>query len=257
MVEVRKAMSRTIDRDTIDEILYEGAKIANIYPFPLYPNLVTFSELPEMKALVDKYQPRKFDLDESATLMTGAGFTKNADGLWEKGGATINCTINGFEGIHSDIVPVLVEMLKNGGFDANVNFGTDAYQNMADGKPGMYMFGHGASTVDPAAAIDLYNSRYSSPVGTTAGGNHFSRYANPEYDKLADAMGPLGSDDPEFTKLAVQCMEIYWRDVIDIPIIQWLHRIPYNQTYWVNWPTEANRGSWVQWRLLGLTPVCW
>ncbi|HMN63086.1 MAG TPA: hypothetical protein PJ988_22150, partial [Anaerolinea sp.] len=142
-----------------------------------------------------------------------------------------------------------------------VNFGTDAYQNMADGKAGLYMFGHGASTVDPQAAIDLYNSRYSAPSGTTAGGNHFSRYSNPEYDKLADAMGPLASDDPEFTKLAVQCMEIYWRDVIDIPIIQWLHRIPYNQTYWVNWPTEANLGPgcngafWAHTGLLVLTQL--
>ena len=58
---------------------------------------------------------------------------------------------HGFEGIHSDIVPVLVEMLRAGGFDASINFGTDAYTNMADGKPGLYMFGHGASTVDPYA----------------------------------------------------------------------------------------------------------
>jgi hypothetical protein len=35
-------------------------------------------------------------------------------------------------------------------------------------------------------------------------------------------------------------MEVYWRDVIDIPIVQWLHRIPYNQTYWTNWPTQDN-----------------
>ena len=66
--------------------------------------------------------------------MTEAGFTKNADGLWAKDGKTVDATIHGFEGIHSDIVPILVEMLRQGGFDANVNFGTDAYQNMADGK---------------------------------------------------------------------------------------------------------------------------
>jgi ABC-type transport system substrate-binding protein len=239
-VNVRKAMSLSINRDQLDEIIYEGAQISTIFPFPLYPNLVTFSELPEIQALIEQYQPRKFDLDESASLMEEAGFTKNADDLWVKNDQTVNCTINGFEGIHSDIVPVLVEMLRNGGFDANVNFGTDAYQNMADGKPGMYMFGHGASLVDPQAALDLYNSRYSSPVGTTAGGNHFSRYSNPEYDAIVDAMAPLASDDPKFTELAVQAMEIYWRDVIDIPVIQWLHRIPYNQTYWTNWPTEAN-----------------
>jgi ABC-type transport system substrate-binding protein len=160
--------------------------------------------------------------------------------MWAKNGTTIPAVIDGFEGIHGDIVPILVEMLRKGGFDASVNFGTDAYQNMADGKAGLYMFGHGASLVDPYAAFELYNSRFSSPIGTSAGGNHFSRYQNPEYDKLNDAMAPLASDDPKFTDLAVQCLEIYWRDVIDIPVIQWLHRIPYNQTFWTNYPTEAN-----------------
>ena len=239
-VNVRKAMSLSIDRDKIDEIIYEGAKVSSIYPFPLYPNLVKFTELPAVKDLITKYDPRKFDLAQSETLMKGAGFTKNSDGLWAKDGTTIPCAIQAFEGIHSDIVPVLVEMLRKGGFDASVNFGTDAYQNMADGKPGLYMFGHGASLIDPYAAFELYNSKFSSPIGSTAGGNHFSRYQNPEFDKLNDAMAPLASDDPKFTDLAVKCLEIYWRDVIDIPVIQWLHRIPYNQTYWTNWPTEAN-----------------
>jgi peptide/nickel transport system substrate-binding protein len=237
---VRRAMSLSIDRDKIDELLYEGAKISTIYPFPLYPNLVKFTELPEVQALIDKYQPRKFDLAESEQLMTAAGFTKNGDGLWEKDGATIDCTVDGFEGIHSDIVPILVEMLKTAGFDASVNFGTDAQQNMSDGKPGLYMYGHGASLVDPYAAFELYNGKFSAPINTTSGGNHLSRYNNPDFNKLNDAMAPLASDDPEFTKDAVGCMEIYWKDQIDIPIIQWLHRIPYNQTYWTNYPTEAN-----------------
>jgi ABC-type transport system substrate-binding protein len=237
---VRKAMSRAIDRDLINTMLYEGAQISSIYPFPLYPNLVKFTDLPDVQALITKYEPRKFDLTESASLMTDAGFTKNADGLWEKGGATVNATINGFEGIHSDIVPILVEMLKKAGFDASVNFGTDAQQNMADGKPGLYMYGHGASLIDPYAAFELYNGRFSAPIGTTSGGNHLSRYNNPDYNKINDAMAPLASDDPQFTALAVQCLEFYWREVLDVPIIQWLHRIPYNQTYWTNYPTEAN-----------------
>jgi ABC-type transport system substrate-binding protein len=239
---VRRAMSLVIDRNKLNDMVYEGAKVSTIYPFPLYPNLVKFTELPAMKALVDKYLPAKFDPAESTKLMTEAGFAKNSAGLWAKGTQTVNATIQGFEGIHSDIVPILVEMLRQGGFDANVNFGTDAYNNMADGKPGLYMFGHGASLIDPAATLDLYNGRYSAAIGTTAGSNRFSRYKNPEYDKIVDAMAPLSSDDPKFTDLAIKAMEIYWRDVLDIPIIQWLHRIPYNQTYWTNWPTEANLG---------------
>ncbi len=240
--KVRRAMSLVIDRNKLNDMVYEGAKVSTIYPFPLYPNLVRFAELPAVKAAADKNTPGKFDPTESAKLMTEAGFAKNSAGLWAKGGQTVNATIHGFEGIHSDIVPILVEMLRQGGFDASVNFGTDAYNNMADGKPGLYMFGHGASLIDPHATLDLYNGKYSAAVGTTAGSNRFSRYSNPEYDKLVDAMAPLASDDPKFLDLGAQAMDIYWRDVIDIPVIQWLHRIPYNQTYWTNWPTEANLG---------------
>jgi peptide/nickel transport system substrate-binding protein len=238
--KVRRAMSLVINRELINEIVYEGAPIATIYPFPLYPGLEAFVNSDAVKALEEQYQPGLYDPDQSATLMQEAGFTMNGDGLWEKDGATINAVIQGFEGIHSDIVPILVEMLRNGGFDADVNFGTDAYQNMADGKPGLYMFGHGASLKDPYAALELYHSKYAASIGTTAGNNRFSRYNNPEYDAILDEMAPLGSDDPRFMELAAQALEIYWRDQIDIPIIQWLHRIPYNQTYWTNWPTEDN-----------------
>ena len=237
---VRRAMSLAVDRTLIDEVLYDGVQISTIYPFPLYPGLQAFADSPAVKALEEQYQPRKFDLAESESLMAAAGFTKNGDELWEKDGATVNMVINGFPGIHGDIVPVLIEMLRAAGFDADVNFGTDAYQNMADGKPGAYMFGHGASLKDPYAALELFHSRYSASVGTTAGNNRFSRYINPEYDTLLDTMAPLDSTDPMFQENAAKALGIYWRDQIDIPIIQWLHRIPYNQTYWTNWPTTDN-----------------
>ena len=172
--------------------------------------------------------------------MQDAGYTLNGDKLWEKDGKTVSAVLNAFEGIHSDIAPVLVEMLRKGGFDASVNFGNDAMQNMLDGKAGLYMWGHGASMRDPYAALELFHGKYSASIGTTAGSNRWSRYSNPAYDKLIDAMAPLASDDPKFLSLAAQALGIYWRDTIDIPIIQWLHRIPYNQTYWTNWPTKDN-----------------
>ncbi len=237
---VRRAASLLINRELIDEIIYEGASISSIYPFPLYPGLVEFVESPEVKALREKYEPGKYDPDESARLMEEAGFTMNSDGFWEKDGETINASIAGFEGIHSDIVPVLVEMLRAGGFEASINFGADALQQMADGAPGFYMFGHGGSLKDPYTTLEMYHSKFSAPEGTSTAIGRFSRYENPEYDAILDEMAPLSSDDPRFKELAAQALEIYWRDQIDIPIIQWLHRIAYNQTHWTNWPTEDN-----------------
>src|SRR5215211_2761244 len=261
---VRRAMCDTIDRDKINEVVYDGAEIATVYPFPLYPNLQEFADSAAVQAefkanASNAMQTGTADLAETEELMTAAGFTKNSDGLWEKDGATVPTVINGFEGIHSDIVPVLVEMLRAGGFDADINFGTDAYNNMADGKPGLYMFGHGASTVDPYAVLDLYSSRNAKPIGTTAGNNSFARYSNPEMDALLDTMAPLSADDPAFQEAAAKAMGIYWKDTIDCPIILWLHRIPYNQTYWTNWPTADNPAMgqngafWAQTGMLTIT----
>lgn len=237
---VRRAISLSVNRELINEILYEGAEIATIYPFPLYPNLEAFTQREDVKALEEQYQPGLYDPDQAATLMTEVGFTMNGAGMWEKDGETVNATIHGFENIHADIVPILVEMLRNAGFDASVNFGTDANQQMIDGAPGLYMFGHGASLLDPYAAFELFHGRFSEAIGTSAGNNRFSRYSNPEYDAILDEMAPLGSDDPRFLELAAQALGIYWRDQIDVPVIQWLHRIPYNQHYWTNWPTADN-----------------
>jgi peptide/nickel transport system substrate-binding protein len=239
-VRVRRAISLAIDRDRLDDLLYEGAKIATIYPFPLYPGLQRFVDSPAVRALEATYQPRRFDLDASAKLMTDAGFTKNANGLWQKNGQTVDATINGFEAFQADIAPLLVEMLKAGGFDASAYFGVDAYQHMRDGQPGLYLYGHGASLTDPYATLDMYHSRYSRPHNQPAVDGYWSRYTNPLYDRLLDEMAPRSSDDPLFQTNAAQALEIYWKDQIDIPIIQWLHRIPYNQTYWTNWPTKDN-----------------
>jgi peptide/nickel transport system substrate-binding protein len=260
-VRVRRAISLAIDRDTLDAMLYAGAKVATIYPFPLYPGIQRFVDSPAVKALAATYQPRRFDHDASATLMTDAGFTKNADGLWQNNGQTVNATINGFEGFQSDIAPLLEEMLKAGGFDASVYFGADAYQRMVDGKPGLGLYGHGASLTDPYATLELYHSRYSRPTTQPAVDGYWSRYKNPVYDNLLDDMAPRSSNDPRFQADAAKALAIYWKDQIDIPVIQWLHRIPYNQTYWTNWPTKenpaggANAAFWAHTGMLVITQL--
>ncbi|HHG89401.1 MAG TPA: ABC transporter substrate-binding protein [Devosia sp.] len=255
---VRRAVSLAVNRQQINDVLYDGAEVATIFPFPPYPGLQSFVDTPAVQALIEKYEPGKYDLDESAALMTEAGYAKNRDGLWEKDGQTIDSTINGFEGIHSDIVPILVEMLLRAGFDASTNFGTDAFQNMADGAPGLYMFGHGASLKDPFATFNFFNSANAGVEGEPVGAYEFARYSNPEYDEILAEMAPISSDSPEFQDLAAQLMEIYWRDQINVPVIQWLHRIAYNQTYWVNWPTADNVGIGVNgafWHKTGMLVV--
>jgi peptide/nickel transport system substrate-binding protein len=236
---VRWAVNYCIDRDTIDKVVYLGAKISTIFPYPQYPALNKY--LDGAQPIADKLGVRTFDLAKSKERMEKGGYKQDSDGFWlDKSGKRISGTVMGYESIHADIVPVLVEMLRKGGFESAIDFSNNVSTEMADGAAGFYMFGHGASVIDPYATLLLYHSKNAKPLGTTAGNNAYARYKNPEFDKLVDAMAPLAPGDPKIVDLFNQAITIYWTDMIDVPIIQWLHRIPYNQTYWVNWPTQDN-----------------
>ena len=124
-------------------------KVTTVFPFPLYPGLQAFADSPEVKALEEKYQPRKFDLEESAALMTAAGFTKNGDDLWEKEWCNSPRTQSAASKVSTPTSCHCCEMLRTAGFDAAIDFSNDAYNHMANGDPGLYMFGHGASLKDP------------------------------------------------------------------------------------------------------------
>ena len=53
-------------------------------------------------------------------------------------------------------------------------------------------------------------------------------------------MGQTAPGTPELHKLFREAMEIWLEDLPSIPLVQWYHRIPYNETYWTNWPSADN-----------------
>jgi peptide/nickel transport system substrate-binding protein len=70
---------------------------------------------------------------------------------------------------------------------------------------------------------------------------NFSRWKNPEYDKIVDEVYVT---DPEnvakLKELFHAAMEIWLPDLPDIQLVQNYHRIPLNTTNWTNWPTAEN-----------------
>ena len=61
-----------------------------------------------------------------------------------------------------------------------------------------------------------------------------------EFDQIVDRMAQTATDDPELMELYIKAMEIWLAELPSIPLVQWYHRIPYNEKYWTNWPTEKN-----------------
>jgi peptide/nickel transport system substrate-binding protein len=230
--EIRQAINYAIDRKQVVDLGYEGAGIPTDLPFPGFPSLQQYFDA--AKPLLEKYPTSAFDPAKSEEIMTKKGYTKDANALWAKDGKKIDLTIYGFD-IFADYGPVLAEQLHNAGFDASFKAPPDAYDRMSTGSANAFLFGHGGAIADVYPTLDLFHSRHNQETG-----NIKARWTNPDYDTIVDQLALLPVGDPKGIPLYLQALEIYLKEKPELPIVQWLHRIPMNTTYWTGWPTQED-----------------
>jgi peptide/nickel transport system substrate-binding protein len=229
---VRWAVSYTIDRQQMLEVALEGSGVLTALPFPQYAGLEPFFEA--AAPLLETYNTLEHNLDKAAERMAAAGYEKDSEGFWVKDGARIETFIGGW-GVFADIGPVLAEQLRNGGFAVDFQMPADHGTQISEGREYIWLNGHGGSINDPFDTLDMFTSKYYQPVGTPTTYN--SRFRNEAYDAVLEEMAKISKDDPAYMDLYLQALEIFLDELPDCPIQQWLHRIPYNTTYWTGWPT--------------------
>jgi hypothetical protein len=80
------------------------------------------------------------------------------------------------------------------------------------------------------------------PVGEHAFKNQWrwSGQAADQYGAIVDEIGTLPPGDPRIDGLFVQATEIYLDELPVVPIAQARKLVPFDTTYWVNWPTVLN-----------------
>ncbi len=232
---VRRAISFAIDREQLVEVAWQGSGSTANLPFPDFPPLRRYTD--SIADLLEKYGAGVYDLDKSAALMQQSGWVRNEEGLWENDGQTVRMAINIF-GAFNDIGQVLVAQLQKAGFDASFRMLSDVYDQMSQGEARAYIQGHAGSVRDPYFTLRLYHSRFVKPTGQPA--EHFWRWSNEDFDRLVDQMGQTSPDDPQLVGLFRQAMDIWLAEQPSVPILQWYHRIPHNETYWTNWPSQNN-----------------
>lgn len=254
---VRWAISYAIDRDALVKFGYLGGGVPTQLPYPAYPPLQPFIDA--AKDLLTKYPTNEFNLDKSGQLLTTAGFAKGGDGKWAKNGQTLTIPITTFQ-VFADITPFLVTMLQNAGFDASFSMPTTFYNDLSTGTAPAGVWGHGGSVRDPYATMELYHSKWFKPTGTAT--SNFYRWKNTDFDAVVDKMAQIAGTDPQMTPLFLQALEIWLKELPDIPLLQFYHRIPMNTTYWTNWPDAdhpyINGAFWhrtVLLEILGVQPA--
>ncbi len=246
-VRVRWAMAYAIDQEKLVEIAWTGAGTVTYTPFPNYPGLTKYFD--GAKAIFDEYNVLEQDLDKVDALMTDAGFAKNADGFWAKDGETFDCDIWGNVPIFADLAPITAEMLILAGFPAAHVSPPDVGTGISDGRALLHFFGHGGSVADPYTTLQMYHSQWQKPTGENCGQNR-PRWANSEYDAFVDEMSRTSPDDTaKMQDLFNKSMEIWYRELPEVPLVQWFHRLAMNTTYWTGWPNADNPYNTAYWHL--------
>ncbi len=233
--QIRWAINYAINREQLVEVGWQNSGSYSLLPFPEFPPIKEYTD--PLGDLLEQYNVGLYDVQKSAQIMATKGWQKDEDGFWIKDGKRLKIVIDIFP-IFQDLAPVLSAQLQQAGFEASFRNTPDAYTRMAQGTAKSFMMGNGGSVRDPYFTLRFYHSRFVRPTGVHS--ERFWRWANTDFDKLVDRMGETAPDDPELHILLRQAMEIWLAELPSIPLVQWYHRIPHNETYWTNWPSAEN-----------------
>jgi peptide/nickel transport system substrate-binding protein len=245
--EMRWALNYAIDRDQIVDIAYEGTTLKSKSFYPAYPPLDRYVQLAEDAGVYEQFPLWEVNPEKTMQIFESKGYTKNANGYYEKDGKELALDIATHEAFieKQRIAAVLVEQFQKVGINASTRNEPDTTwnENRRMGNFDAQMNWEMCFSVnEPWGSMDLLNSRWLVPVGERASNNQ-PRWSGPaaeEYSKIVDEMGTLPLGDPRIDDLFVQAYTIYMDELPVIPITQAKKIIPFDTTYWEGWPTAEN-----------------
>ena len=243
-VNLHHAVDHAIDRAKLSEIGYEGSDHPVSFAFSGYMAGTYLPKDGPLQAVINKYDIDHHDQALVDKYMAAAGYTKGTDGLWGKDGKPLEFRVR-VPGFIQPIQAPLTQQLKDAGFDAIQAPVDDTWlPDITNGNFDTMVFVHCGSLSEPLETLKDYASKFSRPIGTAvpnavAG----SRYSNPDYDKIIDRMDAIpASSDPNspYMKDAAAALDIAMRDLPQIDMLEELHVVTFNDTYWTGWPTAAD-----------------
>jgi peptide/nickel transport system substrate-binding protein len=235
-VRVRRAIMHAINAQQVTEVTSSGMNDVSHSPFPAFPPLVPFID--GVKDIARKYGIGTFDVAATERLMREAGYAKDSGGFWAKDGKRAGGAMHGIP-LLNQVGPVLQQQLRRAGFDVTFFATPDSRRIMMNGECPLMVFGHnGGSINDPLATLEMYHSKSLTPVGRPT--FFMARFSNAEFDRAVDPIVGMAPGDPRIMAQVRAAMEVWYRELPEVPIQQWYHRIPMNTTHWTNWPTETN-----------------
>jgi peptide/nickel transport system substrate-binding protein len=234
-IRIRKAVSLYINQEQAVDYAYEGAAETTYLPYPRYK--VLEPHFADMKEVAEKNRILGFDVAAADALMKEAGCVKDAQGFWTKGGKRLGGDLYHTNSLNQ-IAPVVAEQLRRAGFEVAPTARPGYRNTVFHGGATWWMWGNGASVNDPFHTLRLYHKRWATPRGQEA--LWPTRWQNDKYSAIVDEIEASSPTDPKVRGLVKDALTILLEEQVIVPISQFYHRIPFNTTYWTNFPTKED-----------------
>jgi peptide/nickel transport system substrate-binding protein len=203
-LKVREAIQYAIDKKSIVDTL-------------LYGNVKPVSTVLPTGTFACPQPATEFNLDKAKSMLDEAGWKPGADGIREKGGVRMSLKISTTTGnqLREQTEQVLAEMFKAAGIDlvidnvpSDVLFaGWDADGMRKHGKFDILLYTTGAGNDPDSHMFGNYHTLRIPVKDNDGAGNNFSRYSNPDVDKLIDdasATTDIAARKGMYCKIATQ-----------------------------------------------------
>ncbi|MCR1980682.1 ABC transporter substrate-binding protein [Cellulosimicrobium cellulans] len=237
---VRQAVNLLVDRGEINEKAFSGhAAVAS-------PSLALVGRDDRwISSEIEKESPQEGDPAEAAKVLEAAGYTKGADGIFEKDGQKLSVDLISVDGWsdHNAAGDLIAQQALEAG--VQINHVKITQQEMSDARTSgnyqMMISGITGTSLDDPFAIyrQWLTTEYTTPVGETieAGRFNFPRYSNPLVDEAVATAAGTNDEDAKKAAYATVQKEIA-RDLPYIALVVNPTMSFVNTKNYTGWPSE-------------------
>jgi len=241
---LRKAVGLIIDRNQNIKVAYQGTTTPSSTIFVSYPGMSSFIDAVTKAGY--GYSPTA-DVAGGQKLIEAAGWKQDSNGIYEKNGKTLDLNIMASNDTNEYALSnnEIVEQLQKAGINATsqlVNGPTDQNLRSTGNFQAIWDLMTCGSVSEPWFSMNTLNVSFLQPAGKIASGN-WGRWGTDgakAYSKIVDQIGTLPLGDPAIPGLVAQAYKYLYDEAPVIPLVQAEKLVPFDTTYWTNWPTAKN-----------------
>ena len=234
--EIRWAISYAIDREQLVQFGYRGAGQATTVPYPYYPPLVEYIE--GINDLLEQYPTNAFDPAKTAEILTAKGYAKDADGFWAKDGERLTMEITTFQ-VFAEVAPVVTQQLQTRRIRRHLRHADRLLRPADDRRRRGEHLGPRRQRPRP-----LRHARALPPEVRQADRRVHLPVLPLGERRVRRDRRPDGQHPRRTTRARRNSSAAPWRsgckNLPDVQLLQFYHRIPMNTTYWTGWPSAED-----------------